>query len=209
MGFISHIYSAGIVVKCVVVILILLSVFSWAIIIFKFLYLRRVKKENRSFLNLWNSKKMEKEILAREVEGCNFKYGTLPHIFLSAQIFFSSHKDIEKLNNNFTVLKIEKEEELWRWLGGLATVSGVSPFVGLFGTVWGIMDAFREIAHYSSVSLTVVAPGISEALVTTAFGLAVAIPSSIFYNYFSSLIQNQMGEIEKFLYLIKDRYESR
>ena len=79
-------------------------------------------------------------------------------------------------------------ERLERRLLFLATVGAVAPFIGLFGTVWGIMDSFRHIALMGSANLATVAPGISEALIATAAGLFVAIPAVLFYNYFTSLI---------------------
>jgi len=82
----------------------------------------------------------------------------------------------------------------------LATVGNTAPFIGLFGTVWGIMDSFHSIGMSKSVSLAVVAPGISEALVATAFGLAVAIPSVIAFNYFSSKIDSLSTSMESFSY---------
>jgi biopolymer transport protein TolQ len=93
-----------------------------------------------------------------------------------------------------------QEEKLERNLSFLATTASVTPFIGLFGTVWGIMIAFRNIGQTGSTSLDVVAPGISEALVTTAIGLAVAIPAVVGFNYFQGKIKAVVGEIEGFYY---------
>lgn len=93
-----------------------------------------------------------------------------------------------------------QEEKLERNLSFLATTASVTPFIGLFGTVWGIMIAFRNIGQTGSTSLDVVAPGISEALITTAIGLAVAIPAVVGFNYFQGKIKAVVGEIEGFYY---------
>jgi biopolymer transport protein TolQ len=83
-------------------------------------------------------------------------------------------------------------------LGFLASISNASPFIGLFGTVWGIMDSFRHIALMGSANLATVAPGISEALIATAAGLFVAIPAVLFYNYFTSLITHASAQMDQF-----------
>jgi biopolymer transport protein TolQ len=93
-----------------------------------------------------------------------------------------------------------QEEKLERNLSFLATTASVTPFIGLFGTVWGIMIAFRNIGQTGSTSLDVVAPGISEALITTAIGLAVAIPAVVGFNYFQGKIKAVVGEVEGFYY---------
>ena len=93
-----------------------------------------------------------------------------------------------------------QEEKLERNLGFLATAASVTPFIGLFGTVWGIMIAFRNIGQTGSTSLDVVAPGISEALITTALGLAVAIPAVVGFNYLQGKVKVIVSEVEGFYY---------
>ena len=88
--------------------------------------------------------------------------------------------------------------DLSHGLGFLASISNASPFIGLFGTVWGIMDSFRHIALMGSANLATVAPGISEALIATAAGLFVAIPAVLFFNYFTSLVTVASGQMEQF-----------
>ena len=93
---------------------------------------------------------------------------------------------------------IDQNNRLESALSFLATTGNTTPFIGLFGTVWGIMASFHEIGRIGSASLAVVAPGISEALVATAAGLAVAIPAVIFYNYFSNQVAELEGEMQSF-----------
>ncbi len=88
--------------------------------------------------------------------------------------------------------------ELSHGLGFLASISNSSPFIGLFGTVWGIMDSFREIGLKGSANLATVAPGISEALIATAAGLFVAIPAVLFYNFFTSQLTHAITQMERF-----------
>jgi biopolymer transport protein TolQ len=109
-------------------------------------------------------------------------------IFLNRRI-----KNIEKENMEDLFNKLENAE---RGLTFLATVGSSSPFIGLFGTVWGIMHSFRKIAQYTSVSLSVVAPGIAEALIATAMGLFCAIPAVIAYNYFSAFIEKMEKKLK-------------
>jgi biopolymer transport protein TolQ len=94
--------------------------------------------------------------------------------------------------------ELMESDRMSRWLPFLATTGSATPFIGLFGTVWGIMTSFHDIGMRGSASLAVVAPGISEALVATAAGLAVAIPAVIFYNFYSNKVVRVEAEIEHF-----------
>jgi biopolymer transport protein TolQ len=107
---------------------------------------------------------------------------------------------IENVSRSLRKAAASQEERLERNLSFLATTASVTPFIGLFGTVWGIMIAFQNIGQTGSTSLDVVAPGISEALITTAIGLAVAIPAVIGFNYLQGRIKVLVGEIEGFYF---------
>jgi biopolymer transport protein TolQ len=98
-------------------------------------------------------------------------------------------RSLESLSRSLARAATVEATRLERRLSFLATTASVTPFIGLFGTTWGIMDAFGDIGRMGSANLTVVAPGISEALITTAMGLASAIPAAVFYNFFSSRVR--------------------
>jgi biopolymer transport protein TolQ len=98
-------------------------------------------------------------------------------------------RSLESLSRSLARAATVEVTRIERRLSFLATTASVTPFIGLFGTVWGIMDSFAEIGRMGSAALNVVAPGISEALITTAMGLAAAIPAAVFYNFFSSRVR--------------------
>ena len=125
---------------------------------------------------------------------------------------------LDNLNRSLGKAKAHEKRRLEKFMPLLAIVSSASPFVGLFGTVWGIMGAFEGIARSGSASLAAVAPGISEALIATAFGLAAAIPAVIGYNIFASRVRNLSGNIDGFIadflniverYLVSDRQKGQ
>ncbi len=193
--------DAGPMVKLVMLLLLIFSVVSWAIIIMKQLMFRRARKASAEFLErFWASKTL------------NEAYDSATKATLSpeAMVFVSGLQELRKLSKSRTSQSEESKtlemqlatmenlkravrkaqlmesDRLGRLLPFLATTGSATPFIGLFGTVWGIMTSFQDIGTRGSASLAVVAPGISEALVATAAGLAVAIPAVIFYNFFSS-----------------------
>ena len=124
------------------------------------------------------------------------------------QIFFAAYKEFKDANHKNTdfdsikkILEISISrniEELSKRLSFLSTVASVSPYIGLFGTVWGIMNAFGGLSQLTQVSITVVAPGISEALIATALGLFAAIPAVLAYNVFTNSIEKIISECESF-----------
>ena len=187
------ILQAGYVVKVVLLILLFFSVVSWAIIFYKYRYLSRANKETDTFLRSYRAGRDLKGLL---ITTRPLNLSPLSNIFK----FTSSENIVDKAEikrslRRFSALESAKLE---KYLSFLATTGSTTPFVGLFGTVWGIMNAFRGIGAAGSASLAVVAPGIAEALITTAAGLVAAIPAVIAYNYYLSRARQMIIEMEDF-----------
>lgn len=186
----------------VMVVLLLISVLSWGIIFSKFSMFRSARSGNHSFLRAFRrAAGMEAVALAAE----QFKSAPL------VAVFDFGYEEVERqvkskgtLTNKLAIeraLQLGISEELAHLennMNWLATTAAISPFVGLFGTVWGIIDAFTALGQAGSASLRAVAPGISEALFTTALGLAAAIPAAIAYNYFSHMLKEQGARMDDF-----------
>jgi biopolymer transport protein TolQ len=222
------IIDAGPMVKFVMLLLLVFSLVSWTIIIMKHLSYKNAKAETEYFLDIfWKSKnladayKAAKEI-PNSPEASIFILGfnELQKLGRSRGSKHGSEDTLEMQLASMDNLKraLRKAEGkqmayLGRYLSFLATTGSAAPFIGLFGTVWGIMTSFQDIGMRGSASLAVVAPGISEALVATAAGLAVAIPSVIFYNYYSNkladLENNMQGFSADFLNLVERDLLSR
>jgi biopolymer transport protein TolQ len=207
---IQMVVHAGIIVKFVLMILLLFSVICWTIIFMKWRMVRRANEENAYFLDLfWENTPFNK--LYSESEELTFSP--------VAQLFKAGYAEINrfgKLHNPGTresgtmhpimdvverALKktiIDQSNRLDRAVSFLATTGNTTPFIGLFGTVWGIMESFRGIGLRGSANLAVVAPGISEALVATAAGLAAAIPAVVAFNFFNSKIMRLKSEMDLF-----------
>ncbi len=188
------ILHAGYVVKGVLVILLFFSVFSWAIIFYKHRYLSKASKESDSFLRVFRAGRDMKGLFSA---ARNLTLSPLANVFKSVYGEESrvNRDEVKRLLRRYEALEVAK---LQSYLNFLATTGSTTPFIGLFGTVWGIMDAFRGIGAAGSASLAVVAPGIAEALVTTAAGLAAAIPGVVAYNYYLSRAKIMIIEMEDF-----------
>jgi biopolymer transport protein TolQ len=194
--------DAGPVVLFVLSVLLSFSIVSWAIIAFKFTSLRKSLKESNVFLDFFfDVYNVEKVFNESE----RYKHGSLPKIFRSG---YMEYKALDDTGNSrqakariSRAIKREANTEnknLSTLVPFLATVGNTAPFIGLFGTVWGIMTSFHNISLTQSASLAAVAPGISEALIATAAGLAAAIPAVIGYNYFTQQISIIERDIEEF-----------
>ncbi len=192
-AIIHLILQAGYVVKAVLIILFLFSVVSWAIIIYKYRYLSKANKETDTFINAYRISRDQKGLLSTTK---TLNLSPLANLFKSVSTT-STHdrSEVKRLLRRYEILESVKLE---RYLSFLATTGSTTPFIGLFGTVWGIMDAFRGIGAAGSASLAVVAPGIAEALVATAIALATAIPAVIAYNYYLSRARHMIIEMEDF-----------
>jgi biopolymer transport protein TolQ len=201
--------TSGLVVKAVLVSLVLFSLFSWSIIIYKGVVLSRAFAQSETFINVFRrSKKFSDvnsvcpQLKASPLVGV-FQAG---YVEINQQIRASESagasrptvRSLESLSRSLVRAAATESTRLERRVSFLATTATVTPFVGLFGTVWGVMDAFAEIGRSGSSSLVVVAPGISEALIATAAGLAAAIPAAVFYNFFNSRIKVMSTMVDDF-----------
>jgi len=203
--------SAGIVVKLVLLLLVSFSVLSWAIILFKFVQVQRANSESERFMDFfWKSKRFD--AIASQVD--RFSHSPLTVLFnegyneLKKVVENDGKSEVSSLSTDLggvenvsRALRRATNSEITRlekYLTFLATTGSTSPFIGLFGTVWGIMTAFEEIGKTGSASLAVVAPGIAEALVATAIGLVAAIPAVMAYNHFQHKIRVLINEMDSF-----------
>ena len=209
LSIIDLFLNASLVVKAVILILIAASILSWMIIFERWLYLNRSKEEHIIFEeNFWSDLGLESLLEKSKQEGhqaigaeCIFQAGYLDFKRLTSQNL-DPEIVMESVQRNMRVALSREQVLLEKNLPYLATIASVSPYVGLFGTVWGIMNSFRGLAGASQATLSAVAPGISEALVATAIGLFAAIPALVAYNKFISesdtLLSNFEGFMEEF-----------
>ena len=177
---------ADIIVKSVIILLIACSIYSWAVIIEKFRLFKKINLSTEEFeTKFWNSKSAESfyNNLPANIED------PMALIFKDAMQNLLKRKSKSDLNNRITTIletAIEKQmSKISKGFTFLATVGSTAPFIGLFGTVWGIMNSFQSIAISRNTSLAIVAPGIAEALFATALGLLAAIPAVVAYNKFN------------------------
>ncbi|MDD2273706.1 MAG: protein TolQ [Desulfuromonadaceae bacterium] len=203
--------SAGIVVKLVLLLLLSFSVISWTIILFKFVQVQRANNESERFMDFfWKSKRFD--AIASQVD--RFSHSPLTVLFnegyneLKKVVENDSKSDgsslstdlggVENVSRSLRRATNSEITRLEKYLTFLATTGSTSPFIGLFGTVWGIMTAFEGIGKTGSASLAVVAPGIAEALIATAIGLVAAIPAVMAYNHFQHKIRVLINEMDSF-----------
>jgi biopolymer transport protein TolQ len=210
-SLLNMIIDAGPMVKFVLLLLFIFSVVSWAIIFLKYRYYRKIKKDNELFNADYSRSTKLSDVLPAAKK---YSFSTTAEVFRvgyaeltkinkplndsaqgSDEISLSSLDNLERSMNKACNTEMTKLESA---LGFLATTGSASPFIGLFGTVWGIMDTFKGIGARGSATLAIVAPGISEALIATAAGLAAAIPAVIFYNYFLTQSKNMVQEMDNF-----------
>ena len=204
----SLFFRADLVVKLVILMLFAASIFSWAIIIQKIRLFRNIKKLSDEFDSIFWSGKSIKEIQAEFLESETFLVKNVFDEALREIKKSESEKSIASLPDRLdTVIEssIELEsEKLSSLFNYLATIGSTSPFIGLFGTVWGIMNSFQSIAISKNTSLAVVAPGIAEALFATALGLLAAIPAVIAYNLFTGQVNKEAARMYRF----KDQFKN-
>jgi len=195
----AAILAAGPVVKGVMLILLAFSVISWAIIIAKFRQLGRARREDSEFFRLfWDAPDLD---TARQTTS-HLSFSPAANIF-QATLARGAANPSTRLSDDAprrTLRRALSEQvgSLSRSLNFLATCGNTAPFIGLFGTVWGIMSSFHNIGVKGSASLATVAPGIAEALIATAAGLAAAIPAVIAYNYFLGQVRRLEAELMDF-----------
>ena len=186
----------------IIVILVLFSLISWTIVFSKSSVFSRARRSNRSFLRAFR-----KAANLQAVAVASEQFGLAPLVAVFDFGYGEIERQVKQRGAMVNKLAVERSlqlgisEEVTKLemnMSWLATVASVSPFIGLFGTVWGIIDAFEGLGNAGSASLRAVAPGISEALVTTAVGLAAAIPAAIFYNVFGTRIKELGTRMEDF-----------
>lgn len=227
-GLLDMVLNSGAMVQFVLLLLLMFSVISWAIILMKYRIIRKTKKENEMFVETYTKSPKLSDVFP---ESRKFRKSTLAEVFRAGYIEFGKIieskrgsqsaevggggismdvREIDNVERALTMAAGSETTKLESALGFLATTGSVCPFIGLFGTVWGIMNAFRGIGTRGSATLAVVAPGISEALIATAAGLAAAIPAVVFYNYYLRQIRNITIEMDHFaselMSLVERRY---
>lgn len=209
-GVLSKAWQSGFVVFMTLLTLLFASIFCWVLIVTKWLELRKMTETTDAFIkNFWDS---------RSLNDLNGRLGDYPYS-PTREVFRSGYAELarsnqmreqstspeiaigaamDNLNRTLQKAKLLERKRLEKNIPYLAIIASVTPFVGLFGTVWGIMTSFEGIARTGSASLATVAPGIAEALTATAFGLAAAIPAVIGYNLFNGKLRLQMMSIDGF-----------
>jgi biopolymer transport protein TolQ len=211
-GIVELVLHAGPIAKVVLLVLAIFSIVSWALIVEKWWQFRRVRTQTLAFLKVF-----------REGRRASAVYGAAKKLRDSplAQLYASGYQEFAGIPDTVESMMEEGDDgvatdrlemvhrslrrtsglevaRLERYLPFLATTASSTPFIGLFGTVWGIMSAFHGIGQQGSASLAVVAPGISEALIATAAGLGAAIPAVIGYNYFVNRVKHWATEMDGF-----------
>ncbi len=209
-GLLGLVYAAGPMAKAVITLLLFFSIVSWTIIFVKMRQYKKTEEQaDRFFRAIKDADSFKNLITVYRDSNDNSFYRLILACYkevTSRQKDNPGHIKPEAIPAIDNVLKITISEEsvkLERRLTFLATTANTAPFIGLFGTVWGIMDSFREIGVRGTTSLAVVAPGISEALIATAIGLATAIPAVLGYNYCLGRLKRIISRMENAaLYLI-------
>ena len=209
-GIVGLFWESGWMGKVVMAILLCFSIISWAMILLKFQYLRKAEKESVAFLKVFRKTRNAQELLASANQ---MKFSPV------ATLFLEGHKELESVTKSLPdgravdadraviveeierSLQITTQDEIGymeRYMAFLGTTGTVGPLLGLFGTVWGIMDAFYGIGLKGSGDIGALAPGLAEALINTTGGLFVAIPAVIAYNYFAEKIRSIATRMDSF-----------
>ena len=197
--------NSSIVVKSVIILLLLASIISWMVIFERWLYINKVSQEFLAFESrFWSDSGLEALLAESQEDGHQtigaeylFQIGFLDYKRLKNENI-DSETIMSSVQRNMRAALAKEQTLLEKHLPFLATVASVSPYIGLFGTVWGIMNSFRGLAGSSQATLSAVAPGISEALIATAIGLFAAIPALIAYNKFISESDSLVSSMEGF-----------
>lgn len=209
LSIIQLVAQASLIVKIVMGLLLLASLYSWTIILFKRAVLKQARKELLGFeKRFWSGadlgelyKRISAASQRQRLTGMEaiFEAGFREFIHLRKQSSLDAMSIVEGAQRAMRVALNREYEELESNLSFLATVGSTSPYVGLFGTVWGIMNSFQHLGSSATASIGDVAPGIAEALVATAFGLFAAIPAVIAYNRFANDLERVMGRYDNFV----------
>jgi biopolymer transport protein TolQ len=206
LSILELILNASLLVQGVMGLLMLASLISWFMIFQRGFALSSIRRDSATFENeFWSGKDLRKIYMELDVEEHNPE--GMEQIFVAGFKEFSrlrkqDNPDPDRVMQNvqraMRVAMAREEERLETHLAFLATVGSTSPYIGLFGTVWGIMNSFRSLATVEQASLSIVAPGISEALIATAMGLFAAIPAVIAYNRYSAQVEVIVNRFEAF-----------
>jgi len=205
LSFLTLVLHASVVVQAILALLVFLSLWSWWQIFLKLFQLRRTSAETDRFEDeFWKGGDLNE--LYQSASQARIG-GGMEHIFTAGFREFSKHRrqgssSVVTLDSARRAMRAAYQREidaLEAHLAGLATVGSVSPYIGLFGTVWGIMNAFRGLANVSQATLANVAPGIAEALIATAIGLFAAIPAFVAYNRFTHDVERLSVRYETFI----------
>ena len=210
---VDMVLNAGLIAKLVLLVLFCFSLVSWGIMAHKLRLFGRIRKETSGFKDIFFKRGHLEQVYnyAKKLKNC-----PMARVFLAGYIELATQfrvtqteRDLaedeelllEKLDSISRALERATAQEvtkLERWLIFLGTTGSVTPFVGLFGTVWGVMSSFSQIGAKGAANVAVVAPGISEALIATAAGLFTAIPAVIGYNYFVYLVKIKATDMDNF-----------
>ena len=192
------------VVKFVIILLVIFSIQSWKIVIQKILMMNKMRRVSKKFENhFWSGVSLDE--LFQQID--DFDEESFSNIFRNIMSEYEKSRTrttkidsafVQRLYTSLDLSIANEDSKLNKGLAFLASAGSVAPFIGLFGTVWGIMSSFQAIAIAQNTNLAVVAPGIAEALFVTALGLFVAIPATAFYNQITSKIDSYLSEAESF-----------
>lgn len=192
---VNMVEETGLVAKVILVILLVFSVVSWAIILSKWASLRRARTQSGRFIRAFRKAQRLQDVAAVSEQ---FKPSPLVPVFENGYHEFRRAQSITAVQRATQIASSEELTRLERRLPWLATTGAVAPFVGLLGTVWGIIDAFHGLGNAGAATLRAVAPGVSEALITTAAGLFAAIPAVIAYNQFTHYLREFGARMDDF-----------
>ena len=224
--FVNAILHGGTLTLSIFIMLLALSVVTWGVIIGKVIQLRREDQNSGKFVTLFNQEKSLKKFLAANRERGNVDYDlgiVFEEVMHESDKFitefpeatwrFSADKGLpehldEMLERTQDRVNLQMRERREKSLSYLATISNIAPFLGVLGTVIGIINAFTAIGKMGSAELSVVAPAISEALIATALGISVAIPSSIGYNLFQYQVEVLAQKFDRFCAILRNRLEN-
>ena len=203
LSILTLVSNASIVVKIVLSILIVLSLASWTVIFRKFLALSRAARQTDDFESrFWSGTELTK--LLETANRSRDAAGMEERIFAAGMSEFMKQRQasggdvVNRVSRAMRAVFTREMDHLESGLPLLASIGSTSPYIGLFGTVWGIMNAFTGLSTLDNVSLAVVAPGIAEALVATAIGLFAAIPATAAYNYFANRLERVTNRFDSF-----------
>jgi biopolymer transport protein TolQ len=218
------IQRSGLVAKAVLILLLFFSIVSWAIIADKYFSFRRAKRQNGHFYRIFRKTSSLSEMANA---ASRWRHSPFAKMFLIVYHEVTQHMPTdpsgaaatikgmpvplthERIDRAVSKAGLSETSALEKNLSFLATTASATPFIGLFGTVWGIINAFEAIGAARSTDLSIVAPGIAEALIATAMGLAAAIPAVIGYNYFTHKIRDLTSEMEEFSIELQNFVESQ